>query len=298
MAVFLSCNFALTNLAAALTSSVTTITVTTGTGALFPSPTTGQFFSLTLNDALTGLVYEIVWVTSRTGDTMTVERGQEGTTAKPWLIGDFAYRALTAGEEQLIPQLGLNNVWTGNNEFSATGTAISAPNGLVDAATLTATGAVTGSEFVGSGSNTPILSQGFVSTRNPGNTAYIPLLCGQSSNLNAATIMSLFQSSLGTTGYKFIADQSSPTGYTLLQWETIATANGIAVGFPTAFPTECLAVALSEGAGNSSNWGSNAPTIHAASYVNNVEFQHWTLTWNGASWVNGTNTCTYFAIGY
>ena len=52
---------------------------------------------LTLNDASTGLVYEIVYVTAISGVTLTVQRAQEGTTAQNWNIGDFAFCAPTAG---------------------------------------------------------------------------------------------------------------------------------------------------------------------------------------------------------
>jgi len=108
--ILLSANNANTTLAAGISSSTTTIILATGTGALFPSPGTNQYFPVTLNDALTGLVYEICWCTSRTGDNLTVLRGQEGTTARAWLLGDYAYNANTAG-----------NIQTGR-AFSATNT--------------------------------------------------------------------------------------------------------------------------------------------------------------------------------
>jgi len=98
--ILLSANNANTTLAAGISSSTTTLVLATGTGALFPSPGTNQYFPLTLNDALTGLVYEICWCTSRTGDNLTVLRGQEGTTARAWLLGDYAYNANTAGNIQ------------------------------------------------------------------------------------------------------------------------------------------------------------------------------------------------------
>jgi hypothetical protein len=106
MPLFLSANFANTTLASGLTSGGTIITVASGTGAQFPSPTGGNYFTVTLNDALTGLVYEICNCTSRTGDNLTVTRGQQGTSARAWLIGDFAYRFLTAEEEQNTIQVG------------------------------------------------------------------------------------------------------------------------------------------------------------------------------------------------
>jgi len=45
---------------------------------------------LTLTDAATGLVYEIVYVTANSGAALTVLRGQEGTTAQNWNVGDYA----------------------------------------------------------------------------------------------------------------------------------------------------------------------------------------------------------------
>jgi hypothetical protein len=106
MALFLSSNFSNTTLAAPLTAGQTTITLAAGTGAQFPSPSGGSYFSLVLNDALTGLVYEVCHCTARSTDTLTVSRGQEGTTARAWLLGDFAYRALTAGNEENLIQDG------------------------------------------------------------------------------------------------------------------------------------------------------------------------------------------------
>ena len=90
-------NNASTTLASGISNSATTILLATGTGAEFPNPTTGQFFALTLNDQATGQVYEVCYCTARTGDSLTVTRGQEGTSAVAWLLGDFAYNALTKG---------------------------------------------------------------------------------------------------------------------------------------------------------------------------------------------------------
>jgi len=98
--ILLSANNANTTLATGISSSTTTLVLASGTGALFPSPGTNQYFPVTLNDALTGLVYEICWCTSRAGDNLTVLRGQEGTTARAWLLGDYAYNANTAGNIQ------------------------------------------------------------------------------------------------------------------------------------------------------------------------------------------------------
>ena len=93
-------NNASTVLAAAVsTTSQTTFTVTSGTGGLFPSPGSGQFFSITLTplSAPNGPPWEIVYCTARTGDVLTVVRGQEGTTPTTWSVGDNVQLLLTAG---------------------------------------------------------------------------------------------------------------------------------------------------------------------------------------------------------
>jgi hypothetical protein len=66
----------------ALSSSDTTLSITAGTGALFPILGTGDYFYATLTSVLGN--YEIVKVTARTDDTFTVVRGQEGTLAIPF----------------------------------------------------------------------------------------------------------------------------------------------------------------------------------------------------------------------
>lgn len=92
-------NNANTTIGSTLSSSATTITVATGTGVKFPILSGSQFFTGTIFAAgsSTGTPNEIVYVTARTGDTMTVLRGQEGTTAQSWPIGAIFSNFLTAG---------------------------------------------------------------------------------------------------------------------------------------------------------------------------------------------------------
>ena len=87
----LFCNNGDTTLASAITSSATSLTVAAGMGALFPSPNNslGEYFKLSLTDVVSGTLNEIVHVTARSGDVMTVVRAQEGTTALAWVSGDF-----------------------------------------------------------------------------------------------------------------------------------------------------------------------------------------------------------------
>jgi len=99
MSLYQFANNANTTLGSAINTTATTITVATGTGVLFPTLTGGQYFTATLFAAgsSTGLPNEIVRVTARTGDTMTVVRGQEGTTPQSWAVGASFSNFITAG---------------------------------------------------------------------------------------------------------------------------------------------------------------------------------------------------------
>ena len=78
-----------------ITTSSTTLILQTGNGALFPSPTGGNYFPITVVKADGTL--EIMKCTARTSDTLTVTRSQEGTTAKAFSIGDRVSLRMTAG---------------------------------------------------------------------------------------------------------------------------------------------------------------------------------------------------------
>lgn len=89
-------NNATTTLSAGISSAATSIPVAASTGARFPSPSGGDVFYATLVDASNNI--EIVQVTARTSDTMTVVRAQEGTTARAYSSGDkFELRPTAAG---------------------------------------------------------------------------------------------------------------------------------------------------------------------------------------------------------
>lgn len=79
-------NNALSKLAQTLSSGQTTLTVQAGTGALFPSPSGGDYFKLTVEDRRTQQI-EIMHCTGRLGDVLTVVRGQEDMTAQNFLVG-------------------------------------------------------------------------------------------------------------------------------------------------------------------------------------------------------------------
>lgn len=121
-------NNAKTTLAAGINSTQTTITVAPGTGSEFPSPSSGQAFQITLVSATSSSVYEICTCTARSGDTLTVIRGQEGTSGTPFLTNDIVGNYDTAGvmtnlvqSQQLQNQYYLFAVATGTaNALTAT----------------------------------------------------------------------------------------------------------------------------------------------------------------------------------
>lgn len=88
-------NNATSLLVGAITNVATTIVVTGGKGALYPNPTTPDVFYATLVDGSNNI--EIVKVTARATDTMTVARGQDGTAARAYSNGDkFELRPVAA----------------------------------------------------------------------------------------------------------------------------------------------------------------------------------------------------------
>lgn len=87
-------NNATTTLSAGIGTGATAITVAAGQGALFPAITAPDFFYATLFDASNNL--EIIKVTARTTDTMTIVRAQEGTTARAYATGDKVELRVTA----------------------------------------------------------------------------------------------------------------------------------------------------------------------------------------------------------
>jgi hypothetical protein len=85
-------------LASALSSSAETAILAPGTGILFPNPAAGQYFQGTFVSQGNQTIREIVTVTGMSGDTITaMARGQEGTAAIPWGVGDYFQILITAG---------------------------------------------------------------------------------------------------------------------------------------------------------------------------------------------------------
>jgi len=123
MTTYLFANNANTTLAAPIGATDTSLTLSSGAGSKFPSPTSGQQFSITMKDAATGQQTEIMYCTDRVGDVCTVIRGEESTTAQPWTTGDIVANVLTAGIASLFSQTGgFTNPMTAKGDLIAGGT--------------------------------------------------------------------------------------------------------------------------------------------------------------------------------
>lgn len=124
MAVKLS-NNATSTLSAAISANATALTIQANDVALFPALGGGDWFPATLVSA-TGAM-EIVRVTARDGATMTIQRGQEGTTAKAFPVGSKIDLRLTTAalldlttliQAKLIEVLGFTPVQQGGTAQS------------------------------------------------------------------------------------------------------------------------------------------------------------------------------------
>ena len=141
MAILQFANNASSTLAQNITGVDTTIYLAAGEGSLFPIPTANKNFYATIYN-ISSTLWEIVLVTARNSDTLTVVRAQEGTTAQTWLVGDSLGMYPTAATmNQLIQidqlQQGTYNVaQAGGSANALTCSIISDLTSIPDAMTL------------------------------------------------------------------------------------------------------------------------------------------------------------------
>lgn len=118
-------NNAASTITTTISASDVGIVVASGTGALFPALTAGDYFYATLIS--TGGTQEVVKVSARVGDTMTIARGRDGTTAQSFASGSrIEMRVNVAAIEDYVSSAAGavfpdNFSWYSVKDFGATG---------------------------------------------------------------------------------------------------------------------------------------------------------------------------------
>ena len=108
-------NNGFSTLASAINNSVTTIALATGEGARFPTLSTDDYFYGTLIDTSNNL--EIVKVTARSNDSLTVVRAQDNTSARAFSTGDrFELRPVAKLFEDIAATGGAGATGAGGDE--------------------------------------------------------------------------------------------------------------------------------------------------------------------------------------
>lgn len=133
MTQFVLANNVATTITSAVAPSDTTIAL--ASSAHLPVLPTGSIFPITLNDKASGLVYEVLYCTAISGAMLTVMRGQEGTTAKSWALGDYAFSTVTAATAAVSGGNPLNTFGVATATAPAHATPLAQVQALVTAGT-------------------------------------------------------------------------------------------------------------------------------------------------------------------
>lgn len=127
-------NNAISTLASGITGASTSIALAAGDGSKFPTLGAGDYFPATISKPDGTL--EIVRVTARSGDTLTVTRAQEGTTALAFDAGSLIELRLTAAIVEALENsydkqtITANTVLDTNTEY-VTGNGLRIVNGAI-----------------------------------------------------------------------------------------------------------------------------------------------------------------------
>lgn len=131
-------NNAFGTISAGISASDTTIVLDTGQGARFPTLGSGDYFFGTLVDTSNNI--EVVKVTARSTDSMTVTRGQDNTTARAFAIGDrFELRPTAALFEAIQDESAVSDGDYGDITVSSSGSTYTIDNGVVTDAKMAST---------------------------------------------------------------------------------------------------------------------------------------------------------------
>ena len=157
----LAANNAYGTLTVSVDVSSTTLTLSEGEGARFPSPVGDDFFVVTVFTQENTM--EIMYCTGRDGDVLSVTRAQEGTTAVSFPVGARVENRFTAGMYSWIVDY-----------VASIGASVGVPSGIICAWSGLATNIPSGWYLCDGTNNTPDLRNRFLigatGSYSPGST--------------------------------------------------------------------------------------------------------------------------------
>jgi hypothetical protein len=251
-------------LAASISTSGTTLVLAAGTGIKFPVLTGSDFFYGTIYDPSGN--YEIVKVTARASDSLTIVRAQEGTTALAFSSGNAFAQRLTAAGLNDFAQKSADNTFSGTNTYTTSNTF----SGTFAAANPTFTGTVTIPTPTTGDSTTKAASTAFVTNAITTATGSLGTMSTQNANAVAITGGTI-------TGITDLAVADGGTGASTF------TANSVVLGNGTSSLAGNLVAPGATGnvlTSNGTTWSSTAPVTG------------FTVVSQGEMSVNSTNTFT------
>jgi hypothetical protein len=227
-------NNASATLAASITSTQTSVSLSTGQGALFPTLTAPDYFYVTFSDSANNL--EIAKVTARTGDTLTVSRGQDGTVGQTFSAGDKCeLRFTAAGITDLGAGLNITDL-PANTTMAGVGIVTTTATQTLTNKTLTSPAINSGTFSGGAFSGTPTAPTATAGTNNTqiASTAFVTAAIA-ASPIPAGTAM-LFQQTSAPTGWTKVTTHDNKA----LRVVSGAVSSGGSVAFTSAFASQAV----------------------------------------------------------
>lgn len=227
MTLFVFQNNVSTTNANAIATTDTTVVLATGTGSQFPAITAGHQAAVTVEDVNGNI--EVMYATGITGDTLTVVRAQENTTALNFASGSRVEMRVTNGVLSAMLQKNGGDTLTGTTTL----------NGIL---TLGGSGSIQGGEFTGALRGAPGVTGNQILVPSGGGGA----TAGGSLILTAANLSS-----------------NIPSGFDFMHTNMIALWNGLSSAVPSGWVicdgtngTPDLRDRFVVGAGNTYSYGS------------------------------------------
>lgn len=327
-------NNAYSTLGSPITSTSQTA-ITVSSGSSFPSPTGNQFFRMTITSATSpNTVIEIVYVTARSGNNMTVLRGQEGTTATTWVTGSLVANEATKGtyNQFLQSSIGVDTgavnayvVATPQHETSyymgMPCTFYTSNSNTSAAPTLNLNGL--GASYIKNANGSPLISSQLPANApisvqyNTDDTSWrlvsplgVPTSLTAYRALVSDSVGRVTNASTTSTQINYLSNWiqamtesnaangwiKMPTGL-ILQWGTYLTSlNPQPITFPIPFPNAAFQGWAIEANAYGDTWGAGKPDVSATGNLTTTGMNVYTLAWNSSTkdWYWPSSFSTYW----